>query len=95
MPAANCRWAELSETGPTYGRRDSRLAGRGAHSRFERLAEGPATESRLYHATATRLAFVGWPVCALDTTASAPDEVTAIVTDRILTLLADRSADGS
>ena len=73
----------------------SRLAGRGAHSRFERLAEGPATESRLYHATATRLAFVGWPVCALDTTASAPDEVTAIVTDRILTLLADRSADGS
>lgn len=63
--------------------------------RFERLAEGPATESRLYHAAATRLAFAGWPVCALDTTASAPDEVAAIVTDRILTVLADRSADGS
>jgi dTMP kinase len=73
----------------------SRLAARGAHSRFERLADGPAIESGLYHDTAARLASVGWPVCALDTTASAPDEVAAIVTDRILTLPADRSADGS
>ncbi|HUZ24516.1 MAG TPA: dTMP kinase [Streptosporangiaceae bacterium] len=73
----------------------SRLAARGAHSRFERLAEGPATESRLYHDTAARLASVGWPVCPIDTTASAPDEVAAIVTDRIFTLLADRSADDS
>jgi dTMP kinase len=73
----------------------SRLAGRGAHSRFERLATGPVTESGLYHDAAARLASVGWPVCAIDTTASTPDEVAAIVTDRILTLPADRSADGS
>ena len=73
----------------------SRLAGRGAHSRFERLATGPVTESGLYHDAAALLVSVGWPVCAIDTTASTPDEVAAIVTDRILTLPADRSADGS
>ena len=73
----------------------SRLGGRGAHSRFERLAEGPAIESSLYHDTAVRLVALGWPVCDIDTTASTSDEVAAIVTDRILTLLADRSADGS
>jgi len=73
----------------------SRLGGRGAHSRFERLAEGPAIESSLYRDTAVRLVALGWPVCDIDTTASTSDEVAAIVTDRILTLLADRSADGS
>lgn len=72
----------------------SRLADRGAHSRFERLAEGPAIESRLYHDAAARLASLGWPVCAIDTTARTPAEGAAIVTDRILTLLADRSAHG-
>src|ERR1700722_1254315 len=73
----------------------SRLAGRGAHSRFERQADGPATESRLYHDTAAPLTAVGWPVCPIDTSASAPEEVAAIVTDRIFTVLADRSADDS
>jgi hypothetical protein len=33
----------------------SRLASRGARSRFERMADGPAAESCLYHDTADRL----------------------------------------
>jgi dTMP kinase len=72
-----------------------RLADRGAHSRFERLADGPAIESRLYHDTSERLTRLGWPICTIDTTARNPAEVAAIVTDRVLTLHAERSAHGS
>jgi dTMP kinase len=73
-----------------------RLASRGGtHSRFERLPDGPAAESALYHDTTARLAALGWPLCSIDSTASAPVDVAAIVTDRILTLHADRSAHGN
>ncbi len=73
-----------------------RLTSRGGtHSRFERLPDGPAAESALYHDTAARLIALGWPVCAIDSTARAPGDVAAIVTDRILTLHADRSAHGN
>lgn len=75
------------------------LAGRmknrgGAHSRFERLPDGPATESALYDDTTARLAALGWPVCSINTTTRAPGDVADIVTDHILTLHADRSAHG-
>lgn len=72
-----------------------RLARRGgAHSRFERQPDGPATESALYQDTAAGLTALGWPVCSIDATARTPGDVAAIVTDRILTLHADRSAHG-
>lgn len=70
-----------------------RLAARGgSHSRFERLPQGPGIEHALYNDTATRLTELGWPICDIDSTDRAPDAVAAIVTDRILTLHADRSA---
>jgi dTMP kinase len=73
-----------------------RLARRGgSHSRFERRPDGPATESALYQDTAARLTALGWPVCGIDATASTPRAVAAIVTDRVITLHADRSAHGN
>ena len=70
-----------------------RLAARGgSHSRFERLPQGPPTEHALYNDTAARLTALGWPICSIDNTGRAPGDVAAIVTDRILTLHADRSA---
>lgn len=53
---------------------------------------GPATEHALYDDTAARLTALGWPICNIDSTDRAPGAVAAIVTDRILTLHADRSA---
>jgi dTMP kinase len=74
----------------------SRLTRRGGtHSRFEREPDGPASESALYHDTAPRLTALGWPVHSIDTTASTPGDVAAIVTDRVITLHADRSAHGN
>jgi dTMP kinase len=66
----------------------------GTHSRFERLPDGSAAESALYQDTTARLTALGWPVCSIDSTASTPGDVAAIVTQRILTLHADRSAHG-
>lgn len=72
-----------------------RLARRGGtHSRFERQSDGPATESALYQDTAAGLTALGWPVCSIDVTDRTPGEVAAIVTDRVLTLHAERSAHG-
>jgi dTMP kinase len=74
----------------------ARRTGRGGpHSRFERMPTGPATEAALYADTAARLAALGWPVCSIDTTSRTPAGAAAIVTDRILSLHADRSAHGS
>jgi dTMP kinase len=68
----------------------ARLAGRGgAHSRFERQAGSSATEHALCRDTAARLTALGWTVCEIDSTSGAPGEIAAIVTDRILALLAD------
>lgn len=70
-----------------------RLTKRGAaHSRFERLPDGPATEHALYADTAARLAAHGWNVCLIDNTSRAPANAAAIVTDRILAIQASRSA---
>jgi dTMP kinase len=69
-----------------------RLAARGgSHSRFERLPHGPPAEHGLYNDTVTRLIALGWPICDIDSTGRAPSDIAAIVTDRILTLHADRS----
>jgi dTMP kinase len=74
----------------------ARMAGRGGtHSRFERLPGAAQTESRLYDDTVARLSSEGWPVCQIDTTTRTPDDVAAIVTDRILSLTADRSTHGN
>ncbi len=73
----------------------ARLAQRGGtHSRFERQPDGPATESAFYRDTAAGLTALGWPVCGIDVTARTPGDVAAIVTDRVLTLHAERSAHG-
>jgi dTMP kinase len=73
-----------------------RLARRGGtHSRFERQPDGPATESALYQDTAAELTALGWTVCSIDATGSAPGEVAAIVTDHVMTLHAERSAHGN
>jgi dTMP kinase len=67
----------------------------GTHSRFERLPGAAQTESHLYEDTIARLLAEGWPVCRIDTTAHTPDDVAAIVTDRIVSLTADRSTHGN
>jgi len=73
-----------------------RLARRGGtHSRFERRPDGPATESALYQDIAARLTALGWPVCSIYVTTNTPGEVAAIVTDRVITLHAERSAHGN
>jgi dTMP kinase len=73
----------------------ARLAARGRHSRFERLPGSSRTEADLYTDTAARLAAAGWPVHTLDATTATPQRLAAIVTDRILAVLATtpRSAD--
>ena len=63
--------------------------------RGAQMPDGPAAESALYHDTTARLTALGWPVCSLDSTARTPGDVAAIVTQRILTLHADRSAHGN
>ena len=73
----------------------ARLAQRGGtHSRFERQPDGPATESAFYQDTVAALTDLGWPVCSIDVTNRTPDDVAAIVTDRVLTQHAERSAHG-
>ena len=71
----------------------SRLAARGAHSRFERQPGSSQTESDLYTDTAARLAQAGWPVCTIDTTTRSADQAAMIVTDRILALHADANPE--
>jgi dTMP kinase len=67
----------------------------GPHSRFERQPSGSQHESDLYKDTAGRLATLGWTVCEIDSTARTAVEVAAIVTDRVLSIGADRSSHGS
>ncbi len=68
---------------------------RGPHSRFERQPSGSQDESDLYRDTAARLSALGWNVCEIDSTASTADQVATIVTDRILSIDADRRSHGS
>jgi dTMP kinase len=73
----------------------ARLAQRGgSHSRFERQPDGPAIESAFYQDTVAAVTDLGWPVCSVDVTNRTPDDVAAIVTDRVLTQHAERSAHG-
>lgn len=65
---------------------EARLNARGAHSRFERQPGSSRTESRLYHDTAERLAWEGWPVCVVDVTTRTAREAAMIVSERILAL---------
>jgi len=67
----------------------------GPHSRFERQPSGSQTESALYQDTASRLATLGWAVCEIDSTSHTAVEVAAIVTDRVLSIGADRSPHDS
>jgi thymidylate kinase len=50
----------------------ARMTERGStHSRFERLPDGAAAQSRLYRDTTARLSALGWLTCDIDTTACA------------------------
>jgi dTMP kinase len=71
----------------------ARLTARGRRSRFERQPGSSATESRLYHDTAVRLADAGWPVCIIDVTTRSACEAAMMVTDRILALDANRERE--
>jgi dTMP kinase len=64
----------------------------GTHSRFERAPDGPAIEHALYQDTVSRLHALGWQICEIDTTNRTAASAAAIVTDRILTMHAERSA---
>ena len=66
----------------------------GPHSRFEREPSGSRSESELYKYTAARLTGLGWTVCEIDTTARTAGEVAAIVTGRIVSIVAGRSPHG-
>jgi dTMP kinase len=63
----------------------SRLAGRGGHSRFERLPHSSEIESELYRDTAARLTEVGWPMRVIDCTTRTPTDVVAILVSLIVT----------
>jgi dTMP kinase len=62
-----------------------RLAGRGGHSRFERMPDSSQIESSLYRDTAARLDQSGWPVHVIDCTHQTPADVAAILMSHILT----------
>lgn len=86
--------AVILNAGPTV--LTARMSQRGGpHSRFEHEPSGSQAESDLYRDTAARLAALGWTVCEIDSTARTASEVAAIVTDRILSIDADRSPHGS
>jgi dTMP kinase len=71
-----------------------RLAGRGGHSRFERMPDSSRIESSLYRDTAARLDKSGWPVHVIDCTHQTPANVATILMSHILTayVIANRSA---
>jgi dTMP kinase len=62
-----------------------RLAGRGGHSRFERLPHSSEIESELYRDTAARLTEAGWAMRVIDCTARTPTDVAAILVSLIVT----------
>jgi hypothetical protein len=67
----------------------------GTHSRFERAPDGPAIEHALYQDTVRGLRAEGWQICEIDTTNRTAASSATIVTDRILTMHAERSAHDS
>jgi dTMP kinase len=70
---------------------DSRLRGRGAHSRFERAADNSDREAALYVRAAADLQSRGWPVTTLDCTTDAPDAVAERIVFLIHRVLKEKS----
>ncbi len=64
----------------------TRLAARGAHTRFERGPNASQVESHLYQQATQRLQAAGWPLLHLDTTDATPEDLATTLTTRILTL---------
>jgi dTMP kinase len=62
---------------------NTRLRGRGGHSRFERAPDNSQDESRLYGHAVADLQAHGWPVATLDCTTDTPDAIAA----RIVSLI--------
>lgn len=62
---------------------DTRLRGRGGHSRFERAAGNSHQETRRYVHAVDDLQAKGWPVTTLDCTIETPDVIAA----RIVSLI--------
>lgn len=63
-----------------------RLAGRGAHSRYERQPGISRTETDLYREAAGELRRMGWPVMEIDTTHDGCESIATMVADHILHL---------
>lgn len=70
---------------------DSRLRGRGGHSRFERAADNSDREAALYIRAATDLQGRGWPVTTLDCTTDAPDAVAGRIVSLIHRVLKEKT----
>ena len=70
---------------------DSRLRGRGGHSRFERAEDNSDMESGLYVRTVVDLQVKGWPVATLDLTTDTPDTIAARIVALIHRVLKEKS----
>jgi len=70
---------------------DSRLRGRGGHSRFERAEDNSDMESGLYVRTVVDLQVKGWPVATLDLTTDTPDTIAARIVALIHRILKEKS----
>lgn len=68
-----------------------RLRDRGTNSRFEQQPGSSQAESRLYHRAAAELADAGWPLLAVDITASPSAAVAQTLAQHIMTLHEKRS----
>jgi dTMP kinase len=64
----------------------ARLARRGTHSRYERMADSSATEHRLFTEAATVLTEAGVRVLELDTSTALPDALARTITTAITDL---------
>jgi len=70
---------------------DSRLRGRGGHSRFERAEDNSDMESGLYVHAVVDLQAKGWPVATLDLTTDTPDTIAARIVFLIRRVLQEKS----
>ncbi|TVT52054.1 dTMP kinase [Amycolatopsis rhizosphaerae] len=66
----------------------TRIAHRGAHSRFEAGPQTSRQEADLYRDTIARLADHGYPLLSLDTTHTPTDQIVTLLTSRIAQLAA-------
>jgi dTMP kinase len=60
-----------------------RIERRGAHSRFEQGIISSRIEADLYHQSSAQLSARGYPLLAIDTTHTPPEQVTELIASRI------------